>query len=64
MMIRVVMVLVVLLVIVLAIVLFVKHASPYRRCGKCNGLGYWEGVRMRERCDQCGGSGRIRKSAP
>ena len=28
-------------------------------CPKCGGLGYWEGVRNKERCNECSGTGRL-----
>ena len=61
MVIRLVLLLALAMIVVLVIARVVKSASPYLKCGKCDGLGYWEGVRMRERCDACGGSGKIRK---
>ncbi len=31
------------------------------RCPRCNGQGWWRGTRPdeRERCDRCGGTGRV-----
>ena len=53
------------LFVVLAVVIFVIFwikTSSHRKCGKCKGLGYWEGTRRRESCDDCGGSGKIEKN--
>ncbi len=27
-------------------------------CLKCGGLGYWEGVRNKEKCNDCNGTGK------
>jgi len=31
--------------------------KPKNACPKCDGLGYWEGLRSKERCDLCRGTG-------
>ena len=60
-MIRVVILGLFLVIVVLAVVILARRASPYRRCAKCGGKGYWEAVRQQEKCDVCRGSGRVRK---
>ncbi len=37
--------------------------SDYKRCGKCEGKGYWIALRGRETCDVCKGAGRILRQA-
>jgi len=37
----------------------VNTSISEKKCQKCKGLGYWEGLRSRERCDACKGTGRI-----
>lgn len=38
--------------------------SDYKKCGKCDGMGYWIAARGgRDKCDICRGSGKVlRKS--
>jgi len=36
-------------------------ASTHRNCLRCEGMGYWEGLRGREKCKDCEGSGRTPK---
>jgi DnaJ-class molecular chaperone len=33
------------------------YIKPANACDKCNGEGYWEGLRSKEKCDQCLGTG-------
>ncbi len=33
--------------------------SDYKKCGKCEGKGYWVALRGRESCDACSGSGKV-----
>ena len=33
--------------------------SDYKKCGKCEGKGYWIALRGRETCDVCKGAGRV-----
>ena len=33
--------------------------SDWKRCGKCEGKGYWIALRGRETCDVCKGAGRV-----
>ena len=34
--------------------------TNFKACGKCEGQGFWRGVRgEKERCDNCGGSGKV-----
>lgn len=35
--------------------------KPKNACPKCDGLGYWEGLRQREKCDLCNGTGILPK---
>ena len=49
-------------VILVIVVVLRMRAFSWQKCGKCKGEGSWEGVRMREQCDACDGSGRVRKS--
>lgn len=35
-----------------------KRARKHK-CPRCNGLGYWDGLRSRETCERCHGRGRI-----
>jgi hypothetical protein len=48
---------------VLAILYFlIKRVIPpsdYKKCGKCEGKGYWIALRGRESCDACAGSGKV-----
>lgn len=37
----------------------VAKANRVPACPKCEGLGYWEGVRSKETCDRCKGSGEL-----
>ena len=32
-------------------------AKPKNACPRCDGKGYWEGVRNKEKCKQCNGTG-------
>ena len=48
-------------VLIAVLVIRMRAASPWTTCGKCRGEGSWDGVRMRETCDICDGSGRVRK---
>ena len=50
--------------ITVAVILFrnlIKMFYDPGRCPRCKGQGYWRGTRPdeKERCDLCGGSGRI-----
>jgi len=36
---------------------FFPKRKPHNACPKCDGEGHWEGLRGRERCDRCKGSG-------
>jgi hypothetical protein len=33
--------------------------SPYTRCSRCDGKGFWLAARGRETCDWCKGSGKL-----
>ena len=33
--------------------------SDFKKCGKCEGKGYWLALRGRESCDVCKGSGKV-----
>ncbi len=33
--------------------------GKYKACPRCQGLGYWEGTRSREKCEWCKGSGKL-----
>ena len=58
--IRLVMIGVVLLIIYFLLKrLFVP--SDFKKCGKCDGKGYWVALRGRETCDVCRGAGRVPK---
>jgi DnaJ-class molecular chaperone len=48
----------------IAVVLFVIKtlvfpSQPEDICSRCDGKGHWQGVRGRENCDWCNGSGRL-----
>ncbi|MEO1051615.1 MAG: hypothetical protein AAFX87_13380 [Bacteroidota bacterium] len=36
-------------------------SSKEKICSRCDGKGYWEGTRSREKCEWCGGTGYIPK---
>ncbi len=36
----------------------VKTIAQKNACPRCDGYGYWDGVRGKEKCDACGGSGK------
>ncbi|MEL6624023.1 MAG: hypothetical protein AAFQ83_01425 [Bacteroidota bacterium] len=38
--------------------------SDTRRCTRCEGKGWWQGNRVREKCEWCEGSGRVSKDFP
>ncbi len=38
--------------------------SDTRQCSRCEGNGWWQNTRSRERCEWCGGSGRVPKDFP
>ena len=53
----------VIVALILGVVMALRMRSPKEMtCSKCGGEGTWEGVRMRERCDACDGTGRVRRS--
>ena len=35
--------------------------SDTKSCPRCDGKGYWQNTRNRERCEWCNGSGRLPK---
>lgn len=48
----------------IAVVIFVLKTlvfpqTPENICSRCEGKGYWQGVRGREKCDWCKGSGQL-----
>lgn len=45
-------------VVVLVIRAFVKP-SPYVRCERCSGKGFWYDARGKEICDWCRGTGKM-----
>ncbi|MEM7372208.1 MAG: hypothetical protein AAF587_26555 [Bacteroidota bacterium] len=36
--------------------------SDTKDCPRCDGRGYWQNTRNRERCEWCNGSGRLPKN--
>ena len=53
----------VIVALVLGVVMALRMRSPREMtCSKCGGEGTWEGVRMQERCDACGGTGRVQRT--
>jgi len=60
------MVIVVLIVVLGALFLFFKSGnvfSKFKKCNKCEGLGYWVGTRGdKQNCDVCRGSGKVLKN--
>ena len=61
-MIRFVVGLAIVAIILVAVVALRMRTSAWVTCSRCKGEGTWEGVRMRERCDACDGTGRVRRS--
>jgi hypothetical protein len=47
-------------------ILFVIHElfSDTKRCPRCEGKGWWQNTRNREKCEWCKGEGRIPKDFP
>lgn len=49
--------------IIIGVILYFIRAygnQEYRKCGKCEGRGYWKGLRgEKEKCDICKGSGKV-----
>ncbi len=39
----------------------VQAYLKYNACPRCDGHGYWEGLRGREKCEACKGSGKMPK---
>ncbi|RMG23552.1 MAG: hypothetical protein D6730_14310 [Bacteroidetes bacterium] len=37
--------------------------SDTKRCPRCEGKGWWQNTRNRDKCEWCQGSGRIPKNA-
>jgi len=33
--------------------------SDFKKCGKCEGKGYWIALRGKESCDVCKGAGKV-----
>ncbi|MCI4670843.1 MAG: hypothetical protein MRZ79_22095 [Bacteroidia bacterium] len=38
--------------------------SSTKRCSRCDGKGWWQNTRNREKCEWCKGSGRLPKDFP
>ncbi len=38
--------------------------SDYKECPRCEGKGWWQNTRNREKCEWCGGNGRVPKDFP
>ncbi|MEL7529952.1 MAG: hypothetical protein AAFN10_01515 [Bacteroidota bacterium] len=38
--------------------------SDSKRCPRCEGKGWWQNTRSRDKCEWCKGSGRIPKNYP
>jgi DnaJ-class molecular chaperone len=55
--------LLIILLIVGLLVYLVKSmtgSSEYKRCQKCDGKGFWRGMRgEKDKCDVCKGSGKV-----
>jgi len=44
--------------------LFSEVFSDTKRCPRCEGKGWWQNTRNREKCEWCQGSGRLAKDFP
>lgn len=44
--------------------LITERFSSTRTCSRCEGKGWWQNTRNRERCEWCQGSGRVPKDFP
>ncbi|MDW3650577.1 MAG: hypothetical protein R8P61_26110 [Bacteroidia bacterium] len=44
--------------------LFDEVLSETKRCQRCNGKGWWQNTRNRDKCEWCNGTGRLPKDHP
>lgn len=47
------------LALVYIIVKLASKPSEFRKCGRCEGKGFWYAARGKETCDWCKGSGKL-----
>jgi len=51
-------------IIIWGVVYFIKLLIPpsdFKKCGRCEGKGFWYAARGKEKCDWCNGSGKLPK---